>query len=593
MAVLRAEMLGRLALLNGAPASAAVPSATPSPGPASAAAPPPALGPRAAEPPVCLAPSFSMEGWAGAEPFAERLAALRAAQALSEQGAAETAALAEFLTAHGLAREALATLESPLPEQPGGALRQRLERARDLARLLLRQPLGRDSPLLAEAADCAWPDLPLWRGLAAALAGEGTALAGPAPQIRAALRDVPAELRLAFAEILADAVEEDAETLRLLLGALRPAGEMRPAAQAARAWLLARLARLEGNRADEALHLEAAARGGRGIPALRAQARLAALALDRPGAEGQRAEQRLLDFSRTYRFDSLGEEAAIFHAGHLLERGEIARALAVADGASQASLRPSMESRGARFAAQALRRLLLEQRGAALPPAERLSLFWRYEGYATPGGRGDDIRLGALRLMLEEGLADSALDLSKQITPASLQQPEGALLAARAEASAATGDPQRALALLRGLPPSEEARRAAGTALARLGRAAEAAAELAPLPALPDRQRRAALLFQAQGWPEAAEAYAALLRDPALDTPARAEATARLASSAALARQRHDVPAALLAPGDEPGTAALLRLTEAAAPAPRGLAAARDAIARSRQIEQLLPRARP
>ncbi|HWX51563.1 MAG TPA: hypothetical protein VNZ61_26270 [Roseomonas sp.] len=593
MAALREGIVRRLAVLNGTPTSTtAAPEARPEPAPAaSVPAPNPRFVPPAQEiaRPACLEASFTLQGWAGPEAFPEQLAKLRAALAHSDQGAAEIAALAEFYTGHELTREALNVLSTPLAEQPAGETLERLQRARDVARLLARQPIDPASPLLAEAADCTWPDLPLWRGLNAALHGEATVLARLAPAIRTALREVPQDLRIAFVGILTDAVEEDAETLRTLVGAIRTAGDLHPDQTALRSWLLARLARLEGNRADEMLHLQKAAQTGRWVPALQARARLAALNLNRPGLEGQRAEQQLLDFSRTYRFDALGEEAATLYAQRLLERGDLAGALAVADGASQASLRPSMESRGARLAAQAMRLLLVDAKGMTLPPPdERLALYWQYEGYATPGERGDDIRRGALRLMLDQGLADAALDTARQLTPATRQQPETALLVARAEASAAQGDVQRALALLRGLPPSPEVQRTASAALARLGKPQEAADELAGLTALEDRQTRAGLLFQAKAWPEAATAYADLLRDPALEPAARAEATTRLASAAALARQRPAVPAELLAPRN--GAAALLQLSGDPAGAPvNGVAAVRSAIARSREIEKLLP----
>lgn len=593
LAALREDMVRKLALLNGAPAPAASAAPASPPPPARAAGPAPnprfAPPPEAAAKPACLAPAFSLQAWAGTQEFTDGLVALRTALARSDRGAAETAALAEFYAGHELAPEALNVLSAPLDEQPGGVALERLQRVRDVARLLARQPIDPASPLLAEAADCARPDLPLWRGLVAALGGEATTLARLAPAVRTALRDVPQNLRIAFAGIMADAVEEDAETLRSLVGAIRTAGDLRPDQAALRSWLLARLTRLEGNRADEVLYLRKAAQVGHWVPALQARARLAALNFDRPGPEGQRAEQQLLDFSRTYRFDPLGEEAAILYAQRLLERGDLGAALAVADGASQASLRPSMESRGARLAAQALRLVLVDAKGVAPPPpGERLALYWQYEGYATPGERGDDIRKAALRLMLDEGLSDAALDTARQLTPATRQQPEAMLLVARAEASAAQGDMQRAMALLRALPPAEAVHRAASAALARMGKPEEAAAELAGLSDMADRQARAALLFQAKAWPEAATAYAGLLRDPALEPAARAEATTRLASAAALARQAPAVPAELLAP--QSGTAALLQLSASHAAAPAGgVAAMRAAITRSRQIEKLLP----
>jgi thioredoxin-like negative regulator of GroEL len=132
-----------------------------------------------------------MQGWKGEAPFVERLPVLRAALALSDQGAAELADLAELYVGHELAREALEILSAPQAEAPAGALRDRLDRVRDVARLLLGRPLSPSSPLLAAAADCAREDLPLWQALAAAVSGDGATLARLAPRARAALRDVP------------------------------------------------------------------------------------------------------------------------------------------------------------------------------------------------------------------------------------------------------------------------------------------------------------------------------------------------------------------------------------------------------------------
>jgi thioredoxin-like negative regulator of GroEL len=603
---LRQAVIAKLAVLNGFRPADTLPPAPQPPAPvpvaaaaATAPAPVPALVPAPAPPPLlaalpvpsCPAP-FSISGWKGTDAFPDRLAALRAALARSDQGAAEAAALAELYAGYQLSREALAVLDSALGEVPAGALHDRVERVRDVALLLLGRPILPGSPLLAEAPDCAREDLPLWRALAAAVSGDRLALAQLAPRARAALRDIPQDLRLVFVQRLADAVEEDPATLRVLLGAVRPATGLTPEQAAARNWQYARLARQEGNRADEQQYLEQALRGGTGrsLPELYARARRAALNLGRPGAEGRRAEARINDMLRTYRYDAVGEEAAVAYATRLLDQGALGPALAIADGASQASARPGVESRGARLAVAALRRLLADPapEGQALPPPdERLGLFWQYEGYATPGERGDDIRLAAMRLMLRQGLAEAARDLGQQITPATARRPEAALLLARAEALAAQGDPRRALALLATLPPEDASRRIAAEALARLGRAEEAAAQIEGLRGTADLSRRAELLFQARAWRAAGKAYGELLRDPELPASARADATARLASATTLAQGRASVPAELLAPG--PDSAAMLRLTEAPPPAGLGIAGVRGAIERSRQIEALLP----
>ncbi|MCG7361945.1 hypothetical protein MHZ93_11810 [Roseomonas sp. ACRSG] len=596
LAGLREAVIAKLAVLNGlrpadtlpAAPSRPEPQAVPQPAtPLPAPAPVPAV---AVALPACPA-SFSLAGWRGEGAFADRLPALRAALARSDQGAAEVAALAEFYAGHQLSREALAVLEVASGEWPAGALKERLERVRDVARLLLGRPVPPASPLLAEAGDCAREDLPLWRALAAAASGDATSLAQLAPRARAALREIPQDLRLGFVQRLADAVENDPATLRILLGAVRAATGLTPEQAAARNWQYARLARQEGNRADEQQYLEQALRGGgRSLPEIFARARLAALNLGRPGAEGRRAEAQINDLLRSYRHDALGEEAAIAYATRLLDQGALGAALAVADGASQASARPGVESRGARLAATALRRLLADPapEGPPLPPAdERLGLFWQYEGYATPGERGDDIRLAAIRLLLRQGLAEAARDLGQQVTPATARTPQAILLLARAEAEAAQGDPRRALALLASLPADETGRRIAATALARLERLEEAAAQLDGLREVADLSRRAELLFQARAWRAAGAAYGALLREPALPAAERADATARLASAATLAQGRAEVPAELLAP--EGASAAMLRLNASAPPSGTGIGGVREAIERSRQIEALLP----
>jgi thioredoxin-like negative regulator of GroEL len=596
LAGLREAVIAKLAVLNGLRPADTLP-ATPA-RPEAVAAPSSAPVPAASAPapvvamalPTCPAP-FSLSGWSGEGPFADHLPVLRAALARSDQGAAEVAALAEFYAGHQLSREALSVLEAASGEWPAGALKERLERVRDVARLLLGRPISPASPLLAEAGDCAREDLPLWRALAAAVSGDAAALAPLAPRTRAALRGIPQDLRLSFVQRLADAVENDPATLRVLLGAVRAATGLTPEQAAARNWQYARLARQEGNRADEQQYLEQALRGGgRSLPEIFARARMAALNLGRSGAEGRRAEAQINELLRTYRHDALGEEAAIAYASRLLEQGALGAALGVADGTSQASARPGVESRGARLAATALRRLLADPapEGPPLPsPDERLGLFWQYEGYATPGERGDDIRLAAMRLLLRQGLAEAARDLGQQITPATVRTPQAILLLARAEAEAAQGDPRRALALLAGQPGDVEGRRIAASALARLGRPEEAAAQLDGLREVADLSRRAELLFQARAWRAAGTAYGALLREPSLPTAARADATARLASATTLAQGRAEVPAELLVA--EGVSAAMLRLNASAPPQGTGITGVREAIERSRQIEALLP----
>lgn len=587
---LRQSLLAQLGTLNRPQPTASSAPAKP---------PGPVVAPAAAPRPSCAAP-FDMAGWSGdaaGSSYADRLIALRQALAASAEAPEDVAAFAEFLVSHGLYPEALELLDGRTTETMTETMQVRLQRLRDVARLLRRLPIDAGSPLLTDLPTCEREDLGLWQALAAAAAGETATVVRLAPRARAALRGTPERLRFAFTFVLADAVGDDLEALKTLVGPIRSAAPATDAEAAGRNWLLARIAGLEGSSEEERLNLVRAARSSHTIPGLFASARLAAAqAAQGAGAatnpEMQRAEARLVDFARTYRFDTLGEEAAMLFAQLLLGRGDLSGALVAADGASQSGSRPGAESRGANLAAKILRLLLVDAEGKPLPPAaERLALYWRYEGYATPGERGDDIRLGAARLMLEQGLAEAALDTLRQLAPTTTQTPPAVLLMARAETAASQGDPQRALALLRALPVTDEVRRIAATALARLGRPAEAARELDGMRGIADQTARAGYFYAARSWPEATAAYAELLREPGLDAAARADATNRYVGAAALSPQPVvAVPSELLALKDA-GTTALLHLASEPASATsgrQGIEQVRSAIERAKRIETLL-----
>lgn len=589
---LRQSLLAQLGTLNRPQPAAPSQAKPPGQPPGQLAAPLPR--------PSCAAP-FDMAGWAGettGPAFPDRLVALRQALATSAEAPEDVATLAEFLVSQGLFPEALELLDGRITETMTETMQLRMQRLRDVARLLRRLPIDTGSPLLADSATCEREDLGLWQALAAAVAGDTAAVVRLAPRARVALRGTPERLRFAFTFALADAVGDDLEALKTLVGPIRSAAAVTEAESAGRSWLLARIAGLEGSSEEERLNLTRAARGTHTVPGLFASARLAAAqAALGPGVasdpEMQRAEARLLDFARTYRFDSLGEEAAMLFAQLLLGRGDLSGALVAADGASQSGSRPGAESRGANFAARILRLLLVDAESKPLPSAaERLALYWRYEGYATPGERGDDIRLGAARLMLEQGLAEAALDTVRQLAPATAQTGPAVLLIARTEAAAAQGDPQRALALLRALPVTDEVHRIAASALARLGRPADAARELEGMRTIADQTARARYFYTAQNWPEAMTAYAELLREPALDTASRADATSRYVGAAALSpRPAAAVPSELLTLQDA-GTTALLQLASepasATASAQQGMEQVRGAIERAKRIEALL-----
>ena len=568
---LRESLTTRLALLNGTPPA---PSAHAAPS-APAVPPPPSR-------PLCRRPPFDLSGWRGSLPFRAERQRRRAAAARATEGAPEIAALAELYAAYGLAPEALDTAASWHAEDPLAADRKRLAVVGDVARLERGEPVDPASPLLAEAGDCAREDLPLWRAAAAAAAGDAEGIWRNAARARAVLRDIPDPVRTQLALRIGEAAGNDAGTLRGMSAVLRNATITNPIDEARRLVLEARLARVLGSSTEELAILERAAVLP-GIGGLQARLRLAILDAGRGTPGSAAAERRLTDFARTYRYEPPGQEAAVALAERRLARNDYAGALAAADDGLMAR---SGDSQAAGIATRILRRLLLPPPGPALPPPpQRLALFWRYEGYVVPGTPGDDIRLGAARLMLAQHLPDAARDLLQELSPASAASEPGLLL--RAAAAARTGTPQAALAMLAGVPDSDEARRVAATALARLDRPAEAAARLDGVETIPARQQRAALLLRAADWPDAAAAYAALLADPALPPAARTETAERAALAAALAGVRMTAKPDGLAGSKLAATAAAIAAIPPAQPgAP--VAAVRAAIARAHRIETLL-----
>ncbi|WP_250265790.1 hypothetical protein [Rhodovastum atsumiense] len=582
---LRADLAAKLAILNGTPlppppgAPAGTQPAAPTAEPAQPVAPPPM--------PVCR-PAFDLAAWKGNASFPDRLRDLRNAAALGTEGASEMAALAEFYTAYGLTAEALDTLAAWHAEDPLPAERARLDRVTALAHLLRHEPPDPASPLFAEGQGCEREDLPMWRAAAAAVAGDTTQVRKYAGRARALLRDVPDPLRGQIALLIASGAPNDVETQRAMAAVLRTADAPTPEDDAARLLVQARLARAEGSTGDEITFLErAGAITGGAVPALQARARLVAINASREGPVSAGVETALTDIARTYRYEQIGQDASEALAETRLRRGDYAGALSAADDGTL-GLRGG-ESRGAALTARILRTLLVDPGAAALPPpAERMALFWRYEGYATPGERGDDIRLGAARLMLDQRMPESALDVLRQLSPGTAATPPAVTLRALAEARAANGNPQGALALLANTPPSDDTRRAAATALGRLGRAADAAAQLEGMNQVADRLTRAELLMRANDWAGAATTYAGLLADPTLTPEIRRTATDRAALASALAGR---APAALprdLA-GASPAAARALG-TIAIPPAALGapVEAVRDALERARRIETLL-----
>lgn len=537
----------------------------------------------------CAALPFAQ--WSGSKGFVDDDVRLRRAVAHTPEDLNAVAALAEFYVAHVMPNEALALLSGWPDDDPAAPGRARLLQVRDIARLMHGEAIEAASPLLRDAATCTPPALDIWQSLQAAALDDAGTVNTLGRRARTALTDIPEPMRTTFAREIADGSDNNPDTLKAMAASVRNSkggtGE-----DVAERWLLqAQLARADHNGDDELLFLQHAVADGGGVPALFARARLAELQLPRVGALGAHAKKVLEDLTRTYRYDALGQETAVMLAHHALANGDFAGALDLADQASRADRRGG-DGRAALLAARALRLLLVESKGLPLPsPMERISLFWRYEGYVTPGQGGDDIRLAATSLLLQQGFKDAALDVARQFASATLQTQTGLIARARSEALANTGDASEAIALLHNQPATPEIRRVKALALARLGRDIDAAHAVADLDTIADRREYAELLYKAGAWAQAAAAYAELLTDPALTPPAREAATRRYSLSVSLAEQTPpNAPAAALLAPDPLST----RLLAAATPPPPPPANAppvssvRTALDRAKTIETLL-----
>jgi hypothetical protein len=547
--------------------------------------------------PLCR-PTFEMAGWQGSGGFTARLAELRGRIAASRAAPAAMLALAQFYLAHGLAGEALEAVAEAMPAGSMSDDAARLQRDADLARLMKGMQISAGSPLLGNPPQCDRPDLALWQALAAAAAHDAAGVEHAMTKEQGAngqnaLQKLPEPVRDILAYRLADAVDDGSPVLPALADAMRDAT---PATQEDRAaaWLLdARLAASRGNPTGEKSFLERAVATGRSLPSLQAELRLAELAARGDGPQTARDEATLADFSRVYRDSPLGQGAAADLAERKLREGDFQASMAIADQSARAGGAQHLTGKsGAAMIANMLRILLVSPGQARLPsPAARVALYLRYQGYATPGPQGDDIRLGAARLLLAQGLPDAALDAARQLTAPAAGSAEG--LAARAQAEAQAGDPAVALDLLRSAPADDNLHRIAAMALARLARPEEAARELDGLTAIPDRLQRARLLSDAKAWNDAADAYADLLRNPALTGDARREASDRYGLAVVLAGGHADPGLAL--PGNSLAARALAALPSPAAEPGEGqsgrgaIAAVRGALQRARAIDSLLP----
>ena len=590
MEKLRNTLAEKLALLNGAPLPGQAPGAGAPAKPGAAA--PPATPP--APPQVCL-PTVDMSHWRNRQGFMHQLADLRADVAYSRAAPRYLAALAEFYLAYGLGGEALAAASDGFngDESNGDVTpddRIRLTRDADIAHLLLGEQLDAGAPLLASPPGCQRADAALWRALAAAAANDPVGAARDASGAAQALRHVPQPLLQRLAYRIAGAIRNDRAALLAMAGAVASTTDEVPEDEADRFLLQARIAQEANDQADYAVFLARAARDVRTVPGLIAKERLEALRVSQNGPDTGHAEAVLADIARTYRHDALGQHAAQAYAQSRMRHGDYVAALAMADeSASPDGPKGGRNdtSAGAVLAARILRILLVDP-GAdrLLTPAERIAQFWRYQGYATPGAAGDDIRLGAARLMLTERLPEAALVVLKQLAPDTAARPHVGLMRAQSEAEA--GDPAVALSLLQSLPASDAVRRVTAIALEHAGHFTEAAHQLDGAKTLADQAFRAGLLFKAAAWPDAATAYAAVLHAPGVNGALKTEAAERYALALTLAGEPAPKDSAAM-PAD---SLRLLAALPAQAQGPSRdsdvLGALRTTLERSKRVEELL-----
>jgi hypothetical protein len=569
---LRDALTTKLAQLNAPPSSPATPDM-----PATPVAP--------LRPAVCPA-GIDTTGWKGTRSFSDELAVLRARAAAAHEAAPDMAALAQFYLGYGLAAEALSVLQQTQPAPSGDAQKARFATLADIAHLLRREPIAADASLLAAPAGCTRSYLPLWQALAAATGHDGntvTRLAKPAQDL---LRMVPEPLLQRFAYAIAEAAPNDVAVQRAMASAVRNTNEGSPENVAERFLIQARIAAAEHDAADQVAFLERAAADYGTVAGATARVELAGLRSKEDGDLGTAAEVVLADSARVYRADELGQTAAAYLAERRLRLGDYATALAVADASAGPVATRRTDSRGAAMAARILRQLLVRPASADLPPPEeRLVLYWQYEGYATPGPQGDDIRLAAARMMLAEDMPAAALALLNSVGATA------EVLLLRATAEARGGDPAAALVMLQALPTDDAAHRATADALVRLGRPDDAAQQLDGLAGIADRMRRTELLAVAADWPAVVRACDELLRDPTLDGAMRRAVADRYSLALALSGQSpdHDVkPHA-----GSLGARVVAALPDIAGATPMNgapsISRVRDALMRARQIETLLP----
>jgi len=532
LGALRDDLAGRLSLFNAMPSPDRLAGTSPTANELLAAS-----GDRAIKPvpalvkPACP-PEFKMDGWRGAEPFADRLQSLRTLTARSDEGPEALAALAEFYIGNGLGGEALAVAQEAKLAGLTADIRRRLQRDVDLGRLVDGAPVAANSVLLDSPGNCDRADAPLWRAVSAVASGDRDTIVRNSDAAARALSALPQPLSNMLAFRIADAVPDDANVTQAMSAAIKDTIPTTSEETAARFLLQARIARARKDDTDDRNFLQRAAQDV-GITGLKARLELAELPTTDEGKADDQREALLADAARVHRDVSFGRNAASVLSELKLQRGDYTGALRVANDSAPLSDTQQPDSHGATLAARVLRQLLVDKSGPNLPsPEQRLVIYWHYSGYATPGEKGDDIRRGAAALMLDQGMPEAALKLVRQLAPATIAARDGAVLYARAEARA--GDPEHALALLKGLSSDNETQHIAVDALVRQHKWLEAAKQLDGAKDLTDKLRRAALLYDGRDWAAAVEAYAGALRDPALPENSRKQVAEQYALAVAL-----------------------------------------------------------
>jgi hypothetical protein len=579
---LRNNLTEKLALLQNPPKQQAADTAQQPAANGSTADP---AKPDQASRPACP-PTFSMEGWKGQEAFADRLRLLRLVMARSGDAPEAVAALAEFYLGNGLAAEARALLDPVKRAGLDPEKQKRLDRDADIARLLRGEPIRSESVLLAASENCERTDIPLWRILSAAASGDEAAVHRDADAASHALLFLPQPLSSRFALRIAEAGQDDKVILEAMAASLRNTDVGDSDEAAGRYMLQAWIARTQNDPVTEESFLVRAAPTV-GAIGLQARERLAELHAAQGDDVGRQSMLTLADAARVYRDTKIGQSATTVLSDLLLSRGDYTGALKVAVDSTANLTAQRNDSYGAALAVKVLHKLLVETDAQNLPPPDqRLYLFWKYGGYATPGDKGDDIRAAAAQLMIAQGLPEAALKVTRQLSDTVGQSDQGILLRAAAEASA--GDADQALAMLKGRASTPETQRISAVALKRLGHPLDAAHQLDGLKDIDRQIERAALFYEARDWSDASDAYADVLRKDGLSQDQRGEAGDRYALALALAGKP---PAA-----DLRQFSGLAQRVIEALPAngtsgdkPSPVSEVRDSIRRAIQIEGILP----